>query len=277
MKFSIVFLANTNNESVYKMNLDALNSFVISAEKANLEFEIIFIESNVTSNYTYSIKNFIEIKPNLDFNFHKFANIGLRQCSGDYYILSNNDVVFDELWLVELKKTIQNNPHVLSFSPLDKSSNKLSKNVIESQELILGYQIQKHITGWCFIMHKSVYKKIKQLDEKFNFYYADFDYAMQLRQYNILHALVTKSKVQHLEGKSSTKVKKEVFDLPKNTPKYIIRENWTWVLSNKKMIEGLILFHKKWGSRKKVKLKIILGNYLDRCNLGFVNRYLFKL
>ena len=37
---------------------------------------------------------------------------------------------------------------------------------------------------WC---HWNKFKTIKQLDERFNFYYADNDYAMQLQKYNIKH------------------------------------------------------------------------------------------
>ncbi|WP_299888572.1 glycosyltransferase [uncultured Lacinutrix sp.] len=256
------------------MNVECLNSFVKSAKLANKPFEIILVESSNEADYTYN-EDVKVLKPNTVFNFHKFANIGLRAAKGDYFIFSNNDVVFDKNCLVEFFKVINNNKNIKSFSPYDARSNKLPKAKINTESHILGFEIQKHITGWCIVMHKDVYKIIKELDERFDFYYADNDYAMQLQKYNIKHALVTKAYVEHLEAQSTLKdVVETNFKLPENTPKYIIEEQWTWVLSNEKMINGLIAFHKKWGSRKLIKMKLFLAKNCSNLGLGYLNRYI---
>jgi GT2 family glycosyltransferase len=257
------------------MNLDCFNTFIESADKANVDFEILLVESNKDSLYKYPIDQVSIITPKSDFNFHKFLNIGVEQAKGDYLILSNNDVVFDVNWLIEINKVIADNPNILSFSPLDPKANKTPKVTLENNSYILGYQIQKHITGWCIITHKKVFNSIQKLDERFEFYYADNDYAMQLQKYNIKHALVTNAIVHHLHGQSSkSQASQENFKLPKKTPAYILKENWTWVLGNEKMVNGLIVFHDKWGGRKIIKVKLYIAKVLAKIGLGYFNRFI---
>ncbi|OEK08844.1 hypothetical protein A8C32_00785 [Flavivirga aquatica] len=272
---SLIVLSKTDNEDVFKMNLNCFKSFILSAEKANFSYEIILVESNKKVAYNYKVDKLKIVTPNKEFNFHTFLNIGVDNAKGDLYVLSNNDVVYSENWLVELDKVRKLNKEILSFSPYDSKSNKLPKQSIAENDFVLGYDIQKHLTGWCIIADKKVFKSIKKLDERFNFYYADNDYAMKLIKYNIKHALVTKALVQHLEWQSSSNesISKPKGDLPKDTPKYIIRENWTWVLNNRKMIEGLIIFHNKWGSRKIIKIKLLVSKFLLKIGFGFLNRY----
>lgn len=275
LKFSLIVLSKTDKQSTFNMNLECLNTFVESAKLANIDFEIILIESNTKSLYKYSFENFKIITPKTEFNFHKFLNIGVEHASGDFYILSNNDVVFKRNWLIEILKVAQNNPSIKSFSPYDVKSNRQPETQIKNNSFIQGYEIQKHLTGWCIIVHKSVFKTIKKLDERFGFYYADNDYAMQLQKYNFKHALVTKAIVEHLHGQSSnTNKNKNNFTLPKNTPKHMIKGNWTWVLENKKMLEGAILFHEKWGSMRLIKLKLAVAFIFSKLKLGVLNRFI---
>ena len=275
VEYSLIVLAKTDSEFIFKMNEDCFNTFIKSIEYIDSTFEIILIESNEKANYVYSIQNLKIITPKADFNFHKFLNIGIKEASGNYYILSNNDVKYTKEWLANLQNVAFNNPKIESFSPYDQKSNKLPMESIKSNSFILGYQIQKHLTGWCIIMHKNVINKIKKLDEKFNFYYADFDYAMQLQKYNIKHALVTKAIVNHLESVSYNQENNINYsELPSDTPKYLINENWTWILKDKKMVEGVISYHKKWGSRRSIKVKLYAIKLLKSIGLGFFSRFI---
>lgn len=272
INFSLVILAKTDNENVFNMNLNCINSFVQSVHRANVSYEIIIVESNNHANYDYQNEHLKIIKPNEKFNFHKFGNIGLRLAKGEFYVFSNNDVIFDVNCLMELNKVITSNKDISSFSPYDVSCNSLPTPLIKKSDFVVGYDIQRHITGWCIVMHKRVFKTIKQLDERFNFYYADNDYAMQLQKYNIKHALVTNAKAKHLESKTSNKSFKS-FNLPKNIPKYVIKENRSWILENPEMIKGLIQYHKKWGSRKSIKLKLLIIEKLKMIGLDHFSRF----
>ena len=271
---SLIVLSKTNSDAVFNMTNTCFKTFIESAEKANKSYEIILVESELNSTYNFEIPQLKTIKPESVFNFHKFLNIGIKVSKAHNYILSNNDLVFDENWLVELFKVADAHPEIDSFSPYDKFSNKLPKTIIEAKDYVCGYEIQKHLSGWCIFTRSKVFSKLKSLDERFDFYYADFDYAMDLQKYNIKHALVTKSEVLHLESMSTEKVEKQDFELPKRTPKYIIEQNWTWVLENKNMIEGLIIFHDKWGERKILKLKLYIAQRLQRLGLGMLNRFI---
>ncbi|WGD34887.1 hypothetical protein [Olleya sp. YS] len=274
-KFSLIVLSKTDQQSTYDMNVECFDTFIKSAIKAKVDYEILLIESNKNSHYQYNVQHLKIITPKDAFSFHKFLNIGVSHANAEYYILSNNDVVFDINWLVETNNVLQHNPKLLSVSPLDPKANSLPKEALENNNYIVGYQIQKHLTGWCIVAHKKVFEAIKKLDERFGFYYADNDYAMQLQKYNIKHALVTNAIVHHLHGQSSVgDNKNKSFELPAKTPNYIIKENWTWVLNNKKMIEGLILFHDKWGSRKTIKIKLFLANTVSKLGLGYLNRFI---
>jgi len=277
-KLSLIILAYTDSQSVFEMNLECIQTFVASAKKASIEYEIILVESDALSTWEYPIEQFKIIKPNHIFNFHKFLNLGIDKASGDHFVLSNNDVVYDVNAITELLSVHKIHPKIQSFSPYDKRSNKLPNQVVSDNKYIIGYDIQKHLTGWCIIVNKNVFKKIKKLDETFDFYYADFDYAMQLRQHNICHALVSQMKVAHLESMSSKNEKNiPATNIPKNIPQYVLKENWTWVLENEKMMAGLIKFHNKWGSRKLIKLKCYLNSKLAKFGLGYLNKFIFAI
>lgn len=275
IQFSLIVLSKTDSDAIFQMNKQCFETFIKSVEYIDSTFEIILVESNKEAKYDYSMPNLKIITPDADFNFHKFLNIGIKQSSGNYYILSNNDVVYTKDWLKQLQQVATNNPKIQSFSPYDLKSNKLPVETIKNNSFVLGYDIQKHLTGWCIIIHKEVIDKIKKLDERFSFYYADFDYAMQLQKHNINHALVTGANVNHLESVSYSQENAINYEeLPDETPKYLIQENWTWVLKNKKMIEGVIKFHNKWGSRKSIKIKLYIINKLKKTGLGFFSKFI---
>lgn len=253
------------------MNNNCINSFIESINETNAEYEIVIVESNESSEWNYNFKPLEVLKPKDQFNFHKFLNYGIEQASGDYYVLSNNDVVFEKKCFTEILKVVSVNNKIKSFSPYDRKSNKLPKQIINSNDFVLGYEIQKQLTGWCIVAHKSVLDSIGSLDERFDFYYADNDYAMTLIKHNIKHALVTKALAEHLEAGVSKKSKTPV-SVEKKIPKYIIKENRNWILENEKMIDGVIKFHEKWGSYRIYKLKLKIALFLQRMNLGRLNR-----
>lgn len=276
INISLIILANTTSEEVFNMTNNCINSFLVSVNKAKYNCEIILVESNLKTTFSYDFEHLKIITPRVKFNFHKFLNIGVENSKGTTLILSNNDVIYDSHFVIEYLKVKSKNPSILSFSPYDESSNNINKGLLHN-EFILGYEIQKHLTGWSLIVDKSVLRKIGKLDERFNFYYADNDYSLMLLKYNIKHALLCAAKAKHLEGKSSknniTKFDYENSSLYKDIPNYVLKSNMYWVLENKKMIEGIIKFHEKWGGRKSLKIKVWLANIFVKFNIGFLNKF----
>ncbi|SNR36590.1 glycosyltransferase family 2 protein [Lutibacter flavus] len=283
IKLSAIFLSNTVTDLIYETTINSITTLK-NSEKFGEEFglEIILVESNKEyyKNYEFSIDIKVII-PDEEFGFHKFLNIGIETASGDYIALCNNDLIFYENWFAEIIKVKKKHPEILSFSPYDETSNKINKEKIELNNFVLGYEIQKEMTGWCFIVDTTIFNKIKKFDERFKFYYADNDYAMCLIKYNIKHALVCKSKVRHLDGVVTKEMKNnDEFIINKinlnnkELPEYVRKNKGYWELKDDKMSEGVIKFHKKWGSLNMIKYKFKIIKILERYNLSFLNKYI---
>jgi GT2 family glycosyltransferase len=288
IKLSVIILSNTINNAIYEMTKNCIHSLVVS-ESEKLNLEIILIESNrnykkLEFNYSDIVKIII---PEGVFNFNRFLNIGIKGATGDYIALCNNDLIFGKNWFTEILKIKDSNPEIMSFSPYDQNSNRTSKEIIATNDFVLGYEIQKQMTGWCFVVSNNVFNKIGALDERFNFYYADNDYTMCLRKYNIKHALVTRSIVIHLGGIVTKEINKIETDFSNNfqlteltnrtkIPKYVVKQNLVQILNDEKMIDGVIKFHQKWGHRKIIKLKLLIIEDLKKYNLGFLSKYILN-
>lgn len=105
----------------------------------------------------------------------------------------NNDVAVDKNWLVEIDNALTVDPTIDSICP-SLTTNK------ENTGIKYGYTLFKNFTGCCYIFRKSVYEKLKEFDEYFDFYFQDDDYLERLRLNNIKNAMVLPSKVTHLDS-----------------------------------------------------------------------------
>ena len=256
MLFSAIILSNTKSQSIFDMTLHCIES-MMEAEKDNpdVEFEILLIESNKQiQNSFYQFPEYVKvIIPTEDFNFHKFLNIGIKAASGDFVGLFNNDLIFQKNWFTEILKVKQKYPKVQSFCPVDYDSKFTPQHFFNGENFLFGFKVRRHIVGWCIIAEKSMFAKTGLLDERFSFFYADDDYSLMLQKYGKKHVIVANSEVSHLESKVSKELEKKksaFFDdvkIPeKDIPKYIYTEQHRWMLDRKKLLQGHIIFHKKW-------------------------------
>lgn len=284
LSLNVIILSNTVNKAIYEMTLNCIDSLLKSEEGSEgIQIDVLLVESN--GNYLqkgFSYPDYVTvIVPEGRFNFHKFLNIGIRQSNHDFIALCNNDLIFQEYWFSEILKVQKHNTEIMSFSPIDPDSAFTSGKMFQKKEYLLGYQVRKHIAGWCLVADKELFNKIGLLDERFDFYYADDDYSMTLRKHNIKHALVAKSKVIHLGGKvtKETNNPKESpnleFDLFKDLPKYLYRPGYKWILNNEKMLDAHIKFHEKWGGIQAIAIKNRLTNVLAKAGQGWVSKFLY--
>jgi len=267
-RLSVVFLTLTKSEELYNMTLDCIKS--LKKSETNIAFEIILIESNkdyLMSDYKYP--DFVKvIVPDESFNFHKYLNIGIKQSTCDYIALCNNDLIFHENWFSEILKIADSDNSILSFSPARDINVKYSSNYG------LGYKVRTHIMGWCIVADKKLFNKIGFLDETFDFYYADNDYAMTLKSKNIKHAVVFNSKVEHLEKRSSPKNNNDRSFLAKyKIPQYLYKKEYEWVLADEKSLNGFLKYHNKWGNPNTLYKKNKLADILLKYNLGYFIRF----
>lgn len=253
-------------------------SSLIASEVTNL-WEIIIVESN--KSYLDIAKypsNINVIVPNEVFNFHKFLNIGIESATGNYLALCNNDLIFHENWFSEILKISENHPSILSFSPVANPA-----EIKSNSGFTLGYKVRTHIMGWCIVVKKEIFDKIGMLDETFDFYYADNDYAQVLIKHNIKHALVKACYVEHLDKKTRTEKYPKVDDVYAQfqhgmlsnieLKKYV---RYADVFSNfdQKSLDGFVKFHNKWGNPKMLYRKNKIAEILRKYKLGFMNQFI---
>lgn len=278
MKLSVIILSYTTTEGLFEMTSNCINSLI--ASEKSVQIEVILVESNkdyVNSEFKYP--EFVKvIVPESDFNFHKFLNIGVKESKGDFVALCNNDLIFYENWFSKILEVHKNNSHIESFSPSGKIN-----DFDFVKEFELGYKVRTHVLGWCLVTTKKVIKRIGYLDETFNLGYADNDYAMTLKKYNIRHALVNSSKVEHLEREKTKKNReglsvgfkklRENVDLDLNKlPNYVLTEANKYLLEDKKVLDDYIKFHNKWGSPSLLYKKNRIADLCIKFHVGFLNR-----
>ena len=278
---SIIILSKTTSLDSFNTTKNCLNSLFLSED--NVSMEVFIIESNkkfYSTNFNYHDKVKV-IVPDAKFNFHKFLNIGIKKSSGKFIALCNNDIIFKKRWFSEILLLKKKHPNILSFSPIDFQNKLTPIEKYKDLKFEIGYQVRTHIAGWCIVFSNDLIKKIGYLDEQFSFYYADDDYAMNLRKHNIKHALVTTSEVTHLGGIATSESKKTSNNFNKNKinkkdyPKYLDKSKNKWILNNDKILEGHLLFHKKWGSQRVIAYKNRFVYILKKINLDLIIIYIY--
>ena len=275
MKVSVVILSKTDSDQMFAMICNCINSLLNS--ETQYQFEIIVVESNCSfkdSGYNLP-KNVNVIIPNKKFNFHEFLNIGIKKSTSSYIALCNNDLLFERNWFSEIMKISEKNNDIMSFSPTEKALH-LKKG------FEVGYKIMHHLKGWCVVMKKELIDKTGFLDEKFDLYYADNDYAMMLRKYNIKHALVGNSIVKHLEKQTSkyllsnNKISNVVLN-KYSIPDYLYEKQYDWVFQSEVNLSGFLKFYGKWGNPKILYRKNKIADFFIKNHLGFINKFFLNI
>lgn len=281
MKLSVVILAMTATEDLFKLTSNCISSLV-NSEK-NIEIEIIVVESN--KNYLcsgFAYPSFVKvIIPQSDFNFHKFLNVGIKESAGNYIALCNNDLLFYKHWFTEILEVAKYNHKIMSFSPANNNSVRFDGLNFE-----LGYKVRTHIMGWCIVVRKTLFDRIGLLDETFDFNYADNDYAMTLKINNIKHAVVFNSNVEHLikEGRTTKTdlllpyemmAKKAELEL-ENIPEYIYSKEYQHFLHDKKGLLDTIKYHQKWGEPAILYRLNKIVDLAIKFKLGNFNHFIFQ-
>lgn len=268
MRLSAVILAKTDSDANFQMTLECIETLRHSEPGV----EVILIESNKNigqTNFRYP-EEVVFVQPDADFGFHKFLNIGIKMAKGEFVALLNNDLIFDRNWFAEIARIAQKYPYIKSFSPAADDKKTYDR------EFELGYKVRTHVNGWCLVAKRDIFERIKMLDETFDFNYADNDYAMTLKKYDIPHAVAYRSKVTHLEnerdGKGEWYERKQQEALEE-----LLRGGTTEAIADAKGQRDAIKFYQKWGSPVKLHRKNRVADILIRYNLGFLNRIVMSL
>lgn len=179
----LIIISYAKDESLKQLTNNCLISLLESEEIGT--FNIIIVESNPL--VRYDLGETIHI--NEPFNYNKFGNTGIKLGSAEYVCLCNNDLIFHKGWASELIK-----------NDLPSMSPKCPKNPLQwnLNKIHLGFETNKHISGWCLFLKRHSWESIGGFDEDFEFWCADDSYREQLKKHNINHYLIATSLVTHL-------------------------------------------------------------------------------
>ena len=202
----IIIVSNGRNGYLRTVTKHAIDTCVMSSSLITFNFIIVEQAKNVT----YKIPRTKTVHYDFEFNYNKCLNLGLKYSTTKYVALCNNDLDFRPFWAENIITGMGDK--YLSASPERRS---------RRQGVVEGYEIAKHINGWCIVINREVIKRIGKLDEGVKFWYSDDIYADQLKQQGIKHVLVRHSLVRHL-GSRTLRTSRDGRDLMRKQRQFYI-------------------------------------------------------
>ena len=234
MKLSIIVL-NWNGQELLRQTLTSIYDTV-----RNSDFEVIVVDNHSTDDSEAMVRgDFPKVKLIVNeenYGFAKGNNIGLKQASGDYLMLLNNDVIVQAGAIEILVDYLNSHPDVAMVGPrllnrdgsfqhacrraLPTPANsfyhlfgltKIFKNnaaINQYKKLNQAENITtptEAISGAAMMLRRSVYEKIGGLDEQFFMYGEDLDYCKRVTESCGPIVYVSEAKIVHLGGESAGK------------------------------------------------------------------------
>jgi GT2 family glycosyltransferase len=200
-KIDIIILSYAKDESLKKVTENAITSLLASEDGEQINFNILVIESN-KSLKPFTFPRTETIYPDIEFNFNRYQNIGLKWSVSEYVCFCNNDLIFQPGWASAMLKAFDNDSLLMSASPVCPDFHP-TIGLLPNTGNYYGYRVRHEIAGWCLFAKRSLFNTIGKFDEQFKFWFADADYAKTLQSKNQRHALITSSVVLHLDGIST--------------------------------------------------------------------------
>lgn len=181
MIVDVIILSHAKNAQLFDLTQATIDS-CHSSDKA-VQFNILVLEQEPNVRYRDCVTGFTKG----EFNYNKYMNLGISLTGNEYVCLCNNDLIFDKDWATNIITAMKEN-ELLSACPAQKE-----KNGIE-----YGYANSHHMNGWCIMCDRRLFDIIGEIDDEFEFWFADNIYAEQLKRHNVKHAVVNNSVVKHL-------------------------------------------------------------------------------
>lgn len=258
ISLSVIVLSYTVDEEIYLVNVHCFESLFASENWGDGQLEILLLESNKNSSWTYDERVRVLI-PRDAFNFHRFLNIGVKESSGDMIAFCNNDIIFTRGWYSAIRRVKDLHPAFTCFSPLDRAYPLMKEDILpSSKDYYIGWDNKKHFAAWCFVWERAIFKTIGAFDESFDFYYADDDELQTLRYNAITNVVVTASEVKHLSQVVTKKddklnshiiINKEDYPLTKEE----IKRGYSWLWNDDRFYRGYQMMKAKWGNERMRK------------------------
>ena len=175
----LIILSNGKNGSLRQMTQRCIDS--INDERCR----IIVIEQT-----KFKYKNCQTIHKPEQFNYNAFANYGAKMGSNEWIMIANNDLIFNSGWL----DALMDYPVVEVMSP--KCLNDKRQRMVLNNAY--GYEVGKHLAGWCFMINRKTWEQIGGFDEDFAFWCADNSLVEQLKAIGVKPIVKPKAIITHL-------------------------------------------------------------------------------
>lgn len=161
LKLSVIIPYQDNYE-ITKTCLDTLALY--TSGKINVELFLIDEGSEDKSLIKKLATDCQYIRNDIPVGWCKSINLGLDKCTGDYILISNNDVVFTPNWIDKLINHFDDNPNLGLLGPTTNNAN--SKQHIQYNN-DLKYESTDYLQFFCVLLSKKCFEKVGFLDERF--------------------------------------------------------------------------------------------------------------
>lgn len=193
-------------------------------------FEVIVADNNseeeaikqLIRRYEASHDNFRCIKMDFEFNYARINNLAVKECSGEYVVLLNNDTeIITTKWL-EIMLGYASQRHVGSVGP------KLlyADNTVQHGGTVMGLGVASHIlvgkeanaliwggrlsvpfnyssvTAACLMVAKKKWEEVGGMEERLEVAYNDVDFNLKLIEKGYYNVFVPMVEIYHYESKS---------------------------------------------------------------------------
>jgi GT2 family glycosyltransferase len=196
----VIILSYAQNEELKLMTENCIRSLMASEDPELIQFNVIIVESQKEME-PYQYENTTTVYSDEVFGYHRYMNIGVNMTSSPYVCLCNNDLVFHPQWATEILKAFSKYYDLSSASPYCPTHHKkMGFNM--NNGIYPGYRIRYEVAGWCIFIKREILSVTGKLDENYEFWCADNDYANTLYVLKIGHALISTSLVDHLESRT---------------------------------------------------------------------------
>jgi O-antigen biosynthesis protein len=200
-------------DSIHQIDFERKNYEIIVVDNASSDTSCDFILS------AYPDVRLIPAERNL--GFAGGCNLGIKNSSGEYIVLLNNDTVVDPNWLKELvavadrdqdvaivgsKLLFKQNPHVIQNAGSYLTSRGDGGDIGSYQPDEGQYNTTREVMAVCgasMLIKRSLIEKIGALDEDFFAYYEEIDLCYRTRLYGKKIIFAPRSIVYHVHAATS--------------------------------------------------------------------------
>jgi len=179
----VVMMSNATTPQLQEMTQYAITTCVAGAN--SLPVNVIVLEQQPDIEYRHAHT----VPAPEAFHYNVFANRGARLGSAEWIMVANNDLVFSDGWLHRLLAA--DHPVISPKCPGDIRQDHITENTT-------GYVNGTHLSGWCFMIRRELWRTIGGFDTDFGFWCADDSVIEQLKAIDVAPMLVPGSVVEHL-------------------------------------------------------------------------------